>query len=346
MNEQWKQFLTDQGAVIEGSQVCHFGNEKAEKKTALDGRILCDLSHYGLIRAYGEEAEHFLQNQFCNDVRNVSDNLSQLNGYCNPKGRVLAFFRLFRINNQYLLKLPLEILNETLNRLRMFVLMTKVTLEDATNSEIIIGYSGSEAGQRLGKILNSIPATVNEVAHDDGITVIRTSDNPERFEIYGNVNKATSIWEQLAIDAKPAGSGSWELLEIHDAIPEIVTSTREAFVPQMINLQAIDALSFKKGCYPGQEIVARMHYLGKLKRHMFLTHINDEAEVLPGDTLFAEDSESGQGAGKVVRAQSNPNGGTDILAVIELSSQEKGPLRLKDTKGPVLDIRSLPYSIE
>lgn len=346
MNEQWKQFLSDLGAVFDGDQVSHFGNEKTEKQAALEKHVICDLSHYGLIRAYGEEAESFLQNQFCNDVRNVTSSHSELNGYCNPKGRVLAFFRLFFANEQYLLRLPREVLNETLNRLRMFVLMTRVTLEDASNDLVIIGYSGPEAGDHLRKLFHSIPENVNEVVHIGDTTIIRVSDSPERFEIYGNLDKVRSIWEQLMADAIPAGIGSWELLEINNAIPEIVTETREAFVPQMINLQAIDALSFRKGCYPGQEIVARMQYLGKLKRHMFLAHINEEVVPAPGDSLFAENSESGQGAGKVVRAQSNPNGGSDLLAVIEIASQEKGSLRLNDTQGPVLDIRSLPYPLE
>lgn len=346
MIEQWEQFLSDQGAVIDNGRVLHFGDEKAEKTAAMDGHILCDLSHYGVIRAFGTEAESFLQNQFCNDVRNVAESRSQLNGYCNPKGRVLAFFRLLRINEQYLLKIPREILPETLNRLRMFVLMTKVTLEDASNDLVIMGFAGPEAGQRLSKIINSIPEEINQVAQGDDVTIVRISNSPDRFEIYGSLDKVKSIWEQLLSDAKPAGSGSWDLLDIHDAIPEIVTETREAFVPQMINLQAIDALSFKKGCYPGQEIVARMQYLGKLKRHMFLAHIDEDTVPEPGDSLFAEDSDSEQGAGKVVRAQANPHGGTDLLAVIELASKDKGALRLENNNGPLLDLKNLPYKVE
>jgi hypothetical protein len=346
MKDNWKQFLSTQGAIIEGGQVLHFGNEKTEKQAALDGHILCDLSHYGLIRAYGEEAESFLQNQFCNDVRNVTGNSSQLSAYCNPKGRALAFFRLFLTNNQYYLRLPEELLADTLNRLRMFVLMSKVNLEDASDDLVRIGFSGPEAGQRLSKVVGNIPDENNAVSHADNLTLIKVSDTPDRFEIYGSFDSVKPVWETLAANTIPAGKGSWELLEIHSAIPEVVTETKEAFVPQMINLQAIDALSFKKGCYPGQEIVARMHYLGKLKRHMFLAHINEDVIPVPGDSLFAEDSGSGQGAGKVVRAQANPDGGTDLLAVVELASKDKGALRLHDTQGPVLNFISLPYSIE
>jgi len=343
MIENWTQFLTGQGAEIESDQVKQFGDEIAEKQAALEGHVLCDLSHYGLIRAFGEEATDFLQNQFCNDVRNVSKTQSQLNAYCNPKGRVLAFFRLFQIEDQYYLRLPQALLADTQNRLQMFVMMSKVTLEDASDELLRIGYSGPDADQKLGKIIDSVPTEVDTITQTNDVTVVRVSNTPPRFELYGEVDTIKTIWGKLATDAKPVGSGSWDLLDIKDAIPEVVPETKEAFVPQMINLEGINALSFKKGCYPGQEIVARMHYLGKLKRHMFLVHVNEDTKPAPGDSLFAEGSESAQGAGKIVRAESNPNGGTDLLAVIELASKEKGSLHLESAQGPVLNLQPLPY---
>jgi len=345
MIDNWVQFLTDQGANIEDAQVKHFGNENAEKKVALEGQIICDLSHYGLIRVSGEEAENFLQNQFCNDVRNISDSQSQLNAYCNPKGRVLAFFRLFQINNQYYLRLPQEMLADTQNRLQMFVMMSKVILEDVSDQLIRIGFSGPDAEQQLGKVMDTVPAEIDAVTQTNDLTVIRVSDSPPRFEMYGKIEIIKNVWEKLAADAKPVGGGSWNLLDIKDAIPEVVPGTKEAFVPQMINLEGINALSFKKGCYPGQEIVARMHYLGKLKRHMFLAHTDSDTVPAPGDSLYAEGSESGQGAGKVVRAEANPNGGTDLVAVIEIASKEKGSLHLKNSQGPELKLQPLPYKV-
>ncbi|MEE8379201.1 MAG: folate-binding protein, partial [Gammaproteobacteria bacterium] len=339
------QFLTDHGANIENGQVKHFGDENAEKKAALEGHILCDLSHYGLIRAFGGEAENFLQNQFCNDVRNISDTQSQLNAYCNPKGRVLAFFRLFQINNQHYLRLPQEMLADTQSRLQMFVMMSKVTLENASDELVKIGFSGPDADKRIGNIVDTVPTQVDTVTNTDDITIIRVSSTPARFELYGKIEIIKNVWEKLATDAKPVGGGSWNLLDIKDAIPEVVPETKEAFVPQMINLEGINALSFKKGCYPGQEIVARMHYLGKLKRHMFLAHTDSDTTPVPGDSLFAEGSESGQGAGKVVRAEANPNGGTDLVAVIEIASKEKGSLHLESAQGPLLNLQSLPYKV-
>jgi hypothetical protein len=352
MQDNWKQFLTDHGAHIDADRVQHFGdnstNEASEKCAALSAsdHVICDLSHFGLIRAQGEEAESFLQNQFCNDVRQVTATHSQLNGYCNPKGRMLAFFRLFQRDDCYYLRLPQEILEPSLKRLGMFVLMTKVTLDDYSNELVHIGFAGPEAEQRLAAVLGDVPQTTDAVTQINLFTVIRVPGAQPRFEIYGNCDAISQLWEQLAGEATPVGSSSWELLDIHAAIPEVLPQTLEAFVPQMLNLQAIEALSFKKGCYPGQEIVARMHYLGKLKRHMYRAHSDTDIVPAPGDSLFAQGSESGQGVGKVVRAQANPDGGIDLLAVIEISSAEERGLHLYDSDGPQLKLQNLPYSLD
>ncbi len=346
MNDNWKSHLIALGAKLDKEHCPHFGNVDEEKRTALHDHVLCDLSHYGLIRASGVEAESFLQNQFCNDVRKVSPALSQLNGYCTPKGRVLALFRLFQQGDDYLLRLPREILEPTLKRLRMFILMSKVALEDDSDTQVSIGYSGPEAAKHLTDILGNAPAAIDECLHTGTLSVIRVRGPHPRFEIHGSEPAVRELWDTLSTLAGPAGSAAWNLLDIHAGLPEIVAATQEAFVPQMLNLQALDALSFHKGCYPGQEIVARMHYLGKLKRRMYRAHVDTTDDCpQPGDDLFSEGSESGQGVGKVVLAQTTPTGGVDLLAVIEIASAEQHGLRLRDANGPALSLQDLPYSI-
>lgn len=350
----WTEFLSSQGAHWENDQVTYFGdapdNALSEKRAAMSAltdnntHILCDLSHYSLISACGEEVENFLQNQFCNDVRNITTLHSQLNAYCTPKGRILAFFRLFQRDNCYYLRLPREILEPTLNRLRMFVMMSKVTLEDVSDQLLRIGYAGPQASQQLAQFTDTIPTEVDAVTQTNGLSIICLQPGT-RFEVVGDFDAISQLWTKLSDQATTVGNGSWELQDIHAGIPEIVSETQEAFVPQMVNLQGINALSFKKGCYPGQEIVARMHYLGKLKRRMFLAQTADNATVAPGDALFAEGSSSSQGVGKVVRAQSNPEGGTDLLAVIEISSAEQLNLRLNNADGPLLKLLELPYML-
>ncbi|HEB93154.1 MAG TPA: folate-binding protein [Gammaproteobacteria bacterium] len=346
MNNNWKNHLISQGAEINENGCSHFGNPESEKTAALQGHVLCDLSHYGLIRVSGVEAESFLQNQFCNDVHRVNPALSQLNGYCTPKGRVLALFRLFQHGDDYLLRLPREILEPTLKRLRMFVLMSKVTLEDDSNAQVSLGYSGPEAAKHLTDILGGAPAAIDECLHTEALSVIRVRGPHPRFEIHGDEAAVRELWGALSAQARPAGGDAWALLDIHAGLPEVVAATQEAFVPQMLNLPALDALSFQKGCYPGQEIVARMHYLGKLKRRMYRAHANTDDCPQPGDNLFTASTKSGQGAGKVVQAQTSPTGGVDLLAVIGIASMEQHSLHLHDADGPALTPQDLPYITE
>lgn len=346
MNENWKNHLIAQGAHIHKNHGSDFGNPESEKTAALQNHVLCDLSHYGLIRVSGADAKDFLQNQFCNDVRKVTLELSQLNGYCSPKGRVLVLFRLFQQGDDYFLRLPQEILEPTLKRLRMFVLMSKVTLEDDSDTLVSIGYSGPGAEQHLVDVLGNAPTAIDKCLQLDSLTIIRVRDPQPRFEIHGSESAVRNLWEKLSPRAQLAGSDVWTLLDIHAGVPDVLAATQEAFVPQMLNLQALNALSFKKGCYPGQEIVARMRYLGKLKRRMYLAHVDTDTCPQPGDSLFAEGSESSQGVGKVVQAQTTPRGGVDLLAVIEITSAGERSLRLSDASDPALTLLALPYAIE
>lgn len=347
MNNNWKSYLIAQSATLTDDEThCpHFGNPESEKTAALHQHILCDLSHYGLIRVSGDDAESFLQNQFCNDVRKVTPTLSQLNGYCTPKGRALALFRLFRQGDDYVLRLPQEILEPLLKRLRMFVMMSKVTLQNANDEQVSIGYSGPDAAQHLADIFGSVPSATHECLHVDSLSIIRVQGPQPRFEIHGNEPAVRALWEKLSAQAPLTGGDAWQLLDILAGLPDVVTATQEAFVPQMLNLQALDALSFHKGCYPGQEIVARMRYLGKVKRRMYLAHADTDNCPLPGDSLFAAGSKSAQGVGKVVSAQRSPDGGVELLAVIEIASAEQRSLHLTAANGPPLALQELPYAI-
>jgi folate-binding protein YgfZ len=162
-----------------------------------------------------------------------------------------------------------------------------------------------------------------------------------RFALIGSADELIRIWESCESQAVPMDSNFWALQEIRAGVPTVYPETSEAFVPQMTNMQLIDGVSFTKGCYTGQEVVARMQYLGKLKRRMYLAHVHSEIAPKPGDELFAQGSTSGQGTGKVVDAQASGDG-YDLLAVIEISSVEQGSVHLGEA-GPPLEILELPY---
>ncbi len=328
MNTAWSDFLQSRAIV--------------ETTAALDC-ALNDLSQFGLIRVEGEDAEQFLQGQLTNDMRQVTAEHSNLAGWCSAKGRMLANFRCFRRGEAYYLQTPAENLATVLKRLGMYVLMSKVTLSDASDDLIRIGLSGACAETLLARSFAQIPGTVNGVVAQAELTLIRLPGAQPRFELVAPVEQAIEIWQNAESQANRLGNDFWALQEIRAGVPTIYPTTSEAFVPQMTNMQLVDGVSFTKGCYIGQEVVARMQYLGKLKRRMYLAHVASDTLPKPGDELYSPGSSSGQGTGKVVDARP-ANGGFDLLAVIETASAQADEVCLGEN-GPRLQLQDLPYAL-
>ena len=345
MKAEWQNFLEKVGAEIENRTVVSFGNIPREQRMIQTGLVMCDLSHQGLISVNGDDASDFLQGQLTNDIRDVSPLHSQLSAYCTPKGRILSIFRIFKRNDTYYMRLPRTQLEETMKRLRMFVLMSKVSFEDSSDTLVHIGVSGPTAIEQLSTQIKDLPDQVDDVTQCDGYTIIKLAGLHPRFEIYGELEAMKNLWSNLDVHTAAIGAGPWALLNILAGIPTIYPETSEAFVPQMVNMQIINGVSFQKGCYTGQEVVARMQYLGKLKRQMYRVYVKTNDEVKAGDTLFSANSTSGQGTGTIVDAQPDVvEGGYEALAVINISDTENGKLQLHDENGPEIELRELPYS--
>lgn len=346
MKPEWLDLLNNAGAEIEGNQVVSFGNIQREQRVIHSGLAIYDLSHQGLISVDGEEAADFLQGQLTNDIRDVSLQHSQLSAYCTHKGRMLANFRLFKRGDSFYIRLPQTLLESTLKRISMFVLMSKVSLKDSSNSLVGIGVSGPKADSQLGELISELPAAVDDITQVNGYTIIKVPGTIPRYEIYGDLESMKTLWGQLDVNAALVGAPCWENLDILAGIPTIYPETSEAFVPQMTNMQVINGVNFQKGCYTGQEVVARMQYLGKLKRRMFRINVNTDEPVKPGDSLYNKESTSGQGPGQIVSAQPDSESGYSALAVINISDAEGGCLQLHDENGPAIKVLELPYSIE
>ncbi len=347
MNSEWREFLQQQGAQFAETAVSGFADAATELKAAATETVLCDLSHEGLICARGEESQSFLQGQLTNDVRSVDEYTHQLSGYCSPKGRLLALFQLFMRDGDYYLQLPQPLLEATLKRLRMFVLRSKVTLDDVSDQLVRFAVAGPAAEKMLGEKLAELPSGGFEAVTIDGVTVLRLTGPVSRYMLCGEPGAMQSLWQAMRdAGATPVGNGAWEWLTIQAGQPSVVADTIEAFVPQMLNLQLINGVSFKKGCYTGQEIVARMQYLGKLKRRMYLAHTETQHQPHPGDELYSPESGSGQGAGRIVTVAASPNGGYDMLAVMEISGVESGEFYLDESQQTRLTIKQPPYAFE
>lgn len=337
MNSEWKAFLESLSARIDDEGRVTFPEAPADADCTL-----VDLSHLGLIAVDGPDAREFLQGQLTNDVRELSDRHTQLSGYCSPKGRMLANFRLLRLGETIYLQLPRSQVEATLKRLQMFVLRSRARLRDASDDLVAIGVAGDGALARVAGACGVLPELDNGLARAGDLALVRIPGNPARFQILGPVDAVKALWSRLAEGAALAGPDRWRLLDIRAGLPSIYPETRETLVPQMANMHLIDGVSFTKGCYTGQEVVARMQHLGKLKRRMYRAEVETATPPRPGEELFSPDSHSGQGTGLVVDAQESAPGRYELLAVVEVESAEQDHVQL-GRDGPHLTLHAPPY---
>lgn len=328
MNSEWKTYLSNNGAELVEDVVTSFGNIEQERHVVSSGDVMCDLSHLAILEVSGEDSVEFLQNQFTNDVAALSVGKSQFDGWCTPKGRLTALFRVTRVEeDRFLLILPRDLVDAAEKKLKMFVFRSKVAINNLSDSAVRIGLSGPGAEQQLTAVTEAkpLPATVDDAIITGKCTIVRLRPGPHpRFLVVTDLEPAKKIWSHFDVQSAPVGRGAWELLKIRAGVPSIFLKTQESFVPQMVNLQSINGLSFQKGCYPGQEVVARMEYLGKLKRKMYSIFIHEESTPAPtvGSALYSASSSSAQGAGEVVSVEKNGDGVWEGLAVIEVAAAE------------------------
>lgn len=345
MNQQWKAFLEGQGARFDEPGV----DEQRvaswpEGGSAANG--ICDLSHLGLARVSGEDAETFLQGQLTNDVKAVDGEHWLPGAYCSPKGRMIADFRMARLGEDFLLQMPAATQALVMKRLPMFVLMSKAKVTDPADQLTSFGCWGEAAATALQGATGELPDAPGGAMQLEGGVVMRLAGEVPRYQLIGDPVVLESLWQTVAKATSPASHVLWRLHDIRAGYPTVYGATSESFVAQMCNLQRIDGVSFTKGCFVGQEVVARMKYLGKLKRQMYIARAETEQRPQPGDALHSPTSKSGQGAGTVVDAAPSPEGGFELLVVAEIAAAEGEGLHLHGADGPKLELSAPPYGFE
>ena len=296
------------------------------------------LSTLGVIRARGEDAASFLHGQLTQDVVLLPDGQARLAGYCSAKGRLLASFVLLRLSAaEVWLVCPKDLLAATLKRLSMFVLRAKVRLDDASAELAVRGLAGEPA-------LAALPAGSPPWAaapHAAGHAVA----------LYPATGVARALWIGPASDAAWPGpalpESLWAWSEVLAAVPTPGATQTDSFVPQMLNHESVGGVSFKKGCYPGQEVVARSQFRGTLKRRTCLAHAEGlEQAPSPGQEVFLAGDAADQPSGVVVQAAVSPAGGVDLLAVVQVTVSAAGTaLHLGAPDGPALVVQPLPYPL-
>jgi folate-binding protein YgfZ len=293
------------------------------------------LPDWGVLRARGADTMGFLNGQLTQEFAGLPFGSARLAGYCSAKGRLLATFVGWRAaDDEVLLACSADLLAATLKRLSMYVLRAKCRLDDASSEIRLYGLAGAAARQWLG---SDAPSTAWSVARraDAWVVALPVVDGTERYLLATGSAAAAPALPALDIEA-------WRRLEVRSAVPRITARTVEQFVPQMVNLEVVGGVNFHKGCYPGQEIVARSQYRGTLKRRMFLFECDASAE--PGQELF-HSGDADQPAGMVVNVAAGPHAGVTLLAEAKLAALESGALHLGGAVGPLLRPLPLPYSL-
>ncbi|MGD9860096.1 MAG: folate-binding protein YgfZ [Marinobacterium sp.] len=325
MNTHWVNRLKQPEFELEGNRLIKVPS--AEHSTHY-----VPLTDYSIISVKGPDAHKFLQGQLTCDLSEV-DRMGALPGaHCNIKGHMHSLYQVMRASDSgYWLRIRTDMAENALTLLKKYIVFSKAEAE-LEEDLIGIGLQGpnaSEIGDRLSSAF--------------GIAHLLVTERPgARRECWFETRLMPQVLELVEQSASPARRNDWELLEIDAGVPELAPVTSEAFIPQMTNLQALNGVSFTKGCYTGQEIVTRLQHRGQLKKPMYLAEVHCKDAPSPGDTLASEQKDN---VGQVVRAAHIP-GGYRLLAVIAKDQAENQPLHLGNPEGPLLQLLPLPYELD
>ena len=291
------------------------------------------LPHLGVIRVEGEDAAKFLHGQLTQDFALLDLSEARLTAFCSAKGRMLASFIGFkRDQREIVLVCSRDLLVPVMKRLSMFVLRAKAKLSDASETYRLCGLAGD---------------AVTRVAGPAGAPWSKVEIGPASVVfLYPSDGVARALWlapvgEPLAV-AESLDTNDWLHAEVRSGIATITAPVAEAFVPQMLNYESVGGVNFKKGCYPGQEVVARSQFRGTLKRRAFLAH--SDAPMVAGEEIFQADDAS-QPCATVVQAASAPSGGFDAIISGQVAALQSQPLRLGSAQGAVVELQAMPYPL-
>lgn len=312
MNSNWIEFLAAAGGRVDQGVVADFGDAAGELVAARDGTVVAPLGHLALLDVVGDDARAFLHNQLTSDVNHLETNAAQYAAWCTAKGRMQASFLVYRPGAAELrLLLAAELLAGVQAGLQKYVMRSKVKIA-ANPAHETIGIAGSGADAALAAAGLPLPGAAMQGAGFAEGMVLRLDDR--RFIVVIDRDAAAGYWQRLAGVARAVGVAAWQWLDVAAGIPWIVGATREEFVPQMANFDKIGGVSFHKGCYPGQEVVARAQYLGRVKRHLY--RVRSGQPLAAGMSILPPDNPE-HPCGMIANAAPEPEGSYVGLAVLQ-----------------------------
>lgn len=343
MHPDWQSFLESRGAIFDDCDgvPCVAAFRETPQR---DGPDLVDLSPLGLLRIDGPDAARFLQGYATCDVSRVSESRAAASALCTREGRTLATFRLWGPSDALTLRLHRALIVPVHDLLARYIVFSKADLVEPRDAVVGMGLAGPGASERITALCGHAPAydEVVSASTDVGdVTVIRCRGDHERFEIWLPVAAAPELWTRLEAEARPAPWARWVAMRIREGYVELSPRTAGEFIPQALNLQALGSISFDKGCYLGQEVVARMQYLGRIKKRLYRFSL--DASLASDPVLGAEvtvDDANGEVVGEVVAAATD-DGRCELLAVIR---NDRADARLYVGRHP-LTPEPLPYDV-
>ncbi len=297
------------------------------------------LDHSQLLLIQGADASKFLQGQVTCDLRELNSPVTRLGAQCNPKGRILLTFRALQINTETIaLRIPSSMQEKAKQSLGKYIVFSKAKLIDGRDDYSLYGLYGSEASDLARKIFHRLPDEHGGYVEHAGNFLIQLGS--DRYECWIHHSNNTNIAQQIGTVATQGSVDDWALLDIHSGIADVYPETFELLTPQEINYQLVNGISFRKGCYTGQEIVARLHYRGKLKRHMYRFRIHTTEN--PALATPVVNSITQQAVGQIVMATRVNVEQIEILASV--LDEHLGELTLA-TNPQKLEQLPLPYAI-
>ncbi len=335
----WLNFLIQQGATINDGLATSFGETPAdypELKAAL-----VDLSDLGILALEGIDTKRFLQGQSTSDTSQLNKETSLPGAICNPKGRMLTSYQAIEpVTDTVLLTMHRPLVETTINNVGKYAAFFKTTLNDVSEDYRLLGLSGPDCEPLLAQLFDTVPQAINQLCIGENYLLLRISS--QQFLLVVDVGVAEKYWQRLSATIKPVGIDYWQLQSIRAGLAQVRAETLEQFVPQMLNLQATGAVNFKKGCYTGQEIVARMQYLGKLKRRTYRVIIEDAKPPEQGAEIYS--SSDNKLVGSVLSTAPADGKSSEVLAILH-EEQADATSFIIDGETTAVRIADLPYTL-
>jgi folate-binding protein YgfZ len=329
----------DTPAKIVGGRVAHFGDTESEIETAQTTTAKCPLLSLGIVAIAGTGAQTFVNGQFTTNCTEITVHHSQLSGWCDPKGRVLFLFTLYTDGERIYAILPKVQITDFMRRLQMYILRADVQLEDLSNSSAVFGYTGAIGSEEAD--ITALKQPWGTAQLSDATIVIRQGPGPEHYMATGTQASGIERWKALGIPN--IGEEAWTALECFAGLPRLDEQTSGKFLPQNLNLDRLDAVSFSKGCYPGQEIIARLKFRGEVKKRLIVARLDSTIAPEPGTPIRT--NEDARAVGNVLYSQRLAPSESVISAVVAIDAPH-GTVYVEGAKDGTLRHVDLPYGVD